>query len=182
MDRQIEHVFYSNKGQMIRVRPMTPQDVKNLVDLFDHMGPDSRFLRFNQVLIDPDPERVWAEAERMAQMDPNRDGAWLAFADLPGQSDAPVAGVRYVRFDDETAEAALAVRDDRQNQGIGTALLIYLVDQARRAGIQRLVASVQHANRSLLHILRKTELNVTFEPEGSSTLIVADLVDPEVIA
>jgi acetyltransferase len=182
MKTAVVHTFYSKENQLVKVRPMQPEDAHHLVDLFEHMGPDSRYLRFNLALTNPDPEMVWEEAKRMAQVDPERDGAWLAFIDLPDQSDAPVAGARYIRLDQETAEAALVVRDDMQNKGIGSELLVYLVGRAREAGIRRMVATVQRANRSLLHILQNSPLTVTFESEGSYTTIVAELVEPAAVS
>ena len=118
----------------------------------------------------------------MAIVDTDKDGAWLAFTDLPGQKNAPIGGVRYVRQDQETAEAALVVRDDMQGKGIGKGLLAFLADRAREAGIKRLVATIQRANRALLHILNNSPLQVTFKSEGSYTTIVAELVEPAAIS
>jgi acetyltransferase len=182
MDDITEHVFYSNEDHLIVLRPLQPTDAHLLVDLFEHMGPDSRYLRFNLALIDPDPKTIWEEARRMAIVDPDKDGAWLAFTDLPGQKNAPIGGVRYVRQDQETAEAALVVRDDMQGKGIGKGLLAFLADRAREAGIKRLVATIQRANRALLHILNNSPLQVTFKSEGSYTTIVAELVEPAAIS
>jgi GNAT superfamily N-acetyltransferase len=182
MKTDIEHTFVTKENHLVSVRAMQPEDAHHLVDLFEHMGPDSRYLRFNLALTSPDSEMVWEEAKRMARVDLERDGAWLAFTDLPNQSDAPVASARYVRLDQETAEAALAVRDDMQNMGIGSELLVYLVERAREAGIRRMVATVQRANRSLLHILQNSPLTVNFESEGSYTTIIAELFDPATVS
>ena len=181
MPDEIEHMFLSKDNQLIRVRALRPEDAELLVDLFENMGANSRYLRFNLALTDPDPSLVLEEARRMARVKPGRDGAWLAFADLLDRPNAPIGGARYVRLDETTAEAALAVRDDMQNKGIGTGLLTYLTSQAKEAGITRLVATVQRTNRSLLHILHKSPLKVTFEPEGSSTTIVVHLVEPAAV-
>lgn len=182
MNGDPEHMFFSNEDHLIVVRPLQQTDVHHLVDLFEHMGPDSRYLRFNLSLVDPDPELIWEEARRMAIVDPDKDGAWLAFTDLPDQKNAPIGGVRYVRQDQETAEAALVVRDDMQNKGVGSGLLSFLANRAREAGIRRLVATIQRANRALLHILSNSPLQVTFESEGSYTTIVAELVEPAAIS
>jgi acetyltransferase len=175
----MNHVFVyswrSPQGRLFRVRPLTSADAGCLVDLFEHMGPESRFLRFNLALPDPDPELVWSEAERMAQVDPQRDGAWLVFTDMPGQPGVPVAGARFIRIDDETAEASMAVRDDFQGMGIGTEMLAFLVRQARAAGIRRLVASAQRSNRALWRLVHKSGLPIVMDSQGSLTSLTLDL-------
>jgi acetyltransferase len=182
MNEIVDHMFYSKDGHPITMRPLQPEDAPLLIDLFEHMGADSRYLRFNLSLIDPDPDLIQEEAARMAVVDPEKDGAWLAFADLPGQANAPIGGVRYMRLDPVTAEAALVVRDDMQNKGVGTALLAFLVKRAREAGIHRLVGTIQQANRALLHILKNAPMRVTFETEGSYTTIVVDLLEPTAVS
>lgn len=175
LDRPTVHTFFSSDGTLLKVRPLLPEDAHYLVDLFEHMGPDSRFLRFNVVLPNPADELVWSEARRLARVDPVRDGAWLVFVDWPEQPDTAVAGARYIRVEEDVAEASLAVRDDMQNKGIGTELLRFLVEQARTAGIRKLVATIQRANRPLLHLLKKSDLDFAFESEGSYTVVSADL-------
>jgi GNAT superfamily N-acetyltransferase len=178
---QILETFRASDGTELRIRALEKNDAGYLVDLFEHMGAESRFLRFNLSLPNPDPELVWEEARRLADVDPGRDGAWLVLADLPGQPDAPVAGVRYIRIDETSAEASLAVRDDMQNKGIGRELLRFLIVQARSAGIERLVGTVQRSNLPLWRLLKKFPLTLTLDSEGSYTTITADLSRPEVI-
>jgi acetyltransferase len=176
MDSDYIHTFNADDGLLLRIRPLRPDDAHHLVDLFEHMGPESRFLRFNLALPNPDPELVWSEARRMARVDPEKDGAWLVFADLPDQRDAPVAGVRYVHLDDESAEASLAVRDDLQRKGIGGELLRFLITQARANGVHRLVATIQRGNRPLWRLLQSSGLEFEMESEGSYSNIAVDLV------
>ncbi len=181
MTDQDLHTIRTKDGRLLEVRPLRPEDAPLLVDLFDHMSPESRLLRFNLALTTPDPDLVWSQARRLAQVDPLRDGAWLVFADLPGEPDAPVAGARYVRLSVDTAEASLAVRDDMQNKGIGNQLLRFLVDQALAAGISKLVATIQRGNRPLWHLLKKSGFPIAFEPEGGYTTITVTIAEPEEI-
>jgi acetyltransferase len=173
-----DNSFLSKKGHRIEIRPLMPDDAHHLVDLFEHMGPESRYLRFNMSLNDPDPDLVWSEARRLAQIDPSQDGAWLAFTEIDGKRDVPVGGIRYMRIDEETAEASLVVRDDMQNQGIGTGLLRYLIVEARKDGIRKLVATVQRGNISLWHLLQRFSQRIVRESEGSYTTITGYLDDP----
>jgi RimJ/RimL family protein N-acetyltransferase len=169
------HQFTTRDGQRVWLRPVEKDDARHLVDLFQHMGPESRYLRFNLALDNPDPELVWAEAERLSQIDPETDGAWLAFTDLPDQPDAAVGGARYMGIGHAAAEASLAVRDDMQNKGIGTELLLFLVESARAAGILKLVAIVQRGNRPLWHLLQRSPWLVEYESEGSYSTITVHL-------
>jgi RimJ/RimL family protein N-acetyltransferase len=177
-ESEIVHTFQTADGNSVRLCPLRPDDAKHLVDLFKHMGPESRFLRFNLSLTNPDPRLIWSEAQRMAQVAPG-DGAWLAFADLPEQANAPVGGVRFIRTADDTAEASLVVRDDMQRKGIGTEMLRFLLCQARAAGIRKLTATAQRGNLPLWRILQKAPLAISRQSQGAHTVIEADLTTEE---
>ena len=68
-----------------------------------------------------------------------------------------------------------------QNKGIGGELLRFLLQQARSAGIKRLIGTVQRSNLPLWRLLKKFPLPLTLESEGSYTTITAELNQPEVI-
>lgn len=175
---EIRYRFRDREGLEIRVRPETPADADHLVDLFGHLSPASRYLRFSKAMDDPDPERVAEEAERLARLGPPRDMAWLAFADLPGEPDEPIAGARYDRLTDDTAEVAITVRDDMQRRGIGSELLKFIVEQARRDGIRRLVAIYRVENRGIWALLKHAPYPVTREIHGGEVEVSVDLTEP----
>ena len=84
-----------------------------------------------------------------------------------------------MRLEDKVAEASIAVRDDLQNQGVGTELLRFLANRARAAGIEQLVATVQRGNRGLWLLLAKADLPISYESEGGYTTMTADLTPTE---
>lgn len=170
------HVFYARDGLEVRVRPELPSDAANLIDLFGHLSPNSRYLRFSKSMVSPDPQRVQQEAEHLVELQPPKDVAWLAFADLPGQPDTPIAGVRYTRLDGDTAELAIVVRDDFHRRGIGTELLKFLTEQARRDGIRELVATFRTENRAVWELLKHSPYPVKREIHGPEVDAVIDLM------
>jgi acetyltransferase len=180
MNEEFVHTFDSGDGLLLKVRPLRPEDARHLVDLFEHMGPESRYLRFNLALSNPDPELVWSEARRLARVDPEKDGAWLVFADLPDQENVPIAGCRFMGLGDGTAEASVVVRDDMQRKGIGRELLRFMVRQARQKGVRRLVATIQRGNRALWRLLQSTGVEFEAESDGSYAHITVDLLQPQV--
>lgn len=177
--RRAVYQFTTKDGLKVKVYRIKPQDAVNLVALFNHLSPQSRYQRFNEMLIDPDPNLVWQTAQRMATVDPKAGAAWLAFADLPGQSNAPVAGARYMRLPDrKTAEVSIAVRDDLQHQGIGSEMLRYLARHAQNNGVNRLAASFDTGNKGVWRLVHNTPYAVATTVSGSTTEVIIDLNQP----
>lgn len=172
---QIVHTFQTKDGIPVRVRPLQPDDAAYLVDIFQNMSQESRYTRFNLSLSDPDPATVWQEAAEMVDFERPESDGWLAFADLPDAPDTAIAGIRYVHTKPGEAEIAITVRDDMQNKGIGTALMEFLFEQAKKAGIRRLVALAQRNNLPLWEMLKKSPVPIKRTSEGSYVYLEAEL-------
>ena len=175
MENDLTYRFRTESNLLVRVRPLRPGDSRHLIDLFHHLSPDSRYRRFNISLADPDPNLVRRRAEAMADIDPAVERGWLAFADLADQQDACVAGVRCIRLDGDVAEVSIAVRDDAQDDGIGTELLRFVGQQAYQGGIRQLVGHVQSDNRPLWRSLRQLGVPLDREFRGAETYVTVDL-------
>jgi len=156
---------------------MRPDDTQNLVDIFEHLSPESRYLRFHEALTHASPQLVQETAAGFATMPAEKGKGWLAFADLPDQPCAPVGGVRYVRITDEpgVAEVALSVRDDLHGQGIGREMLQLLVKQARTEGLCKLTAIIQADNRAVLRLLSAAPIPIERKFEGGEIFMEANL-------
>lgn len=165
------YTFLTKTGRAIRVRPLDADDAPYLVDLFENMSQDSRYRRFMQSLEHVDMERVWSEAEQIARGTAINSYGLLAFCDTTERPDVPVAGARYVRTDAGEAEIAVSVRDDMQGMGIGTHLLRLLVDEARREGIDRLVAMFQNENFAVWSMLKKLDGRLVRRSNGTEAFI-----------
>ncbi len=173
MKELIRNRFQTKKGVVVWIRPLLPTDAPHLVDIFKHMSADSRYSRFHQPLDSVAPERVWREAEAIAQT-PQQEGI-IAFADLPDQPHAPIGAARYVCTGDGVAETAVSVRDDMQGEGIGTYLLSVLAEEARAQGVQQLAATIQNANKAIVHVLNRLPYPYTKTAVGSESELTLDL-------
>jgi acetyltransferase len=173
MEKTVFDSFETKKGIIVWVRPLLPQDAPYLVDLFEHMSADSRYSRFHQSLQNIDPERVWAEAENIAHIEPQV--GFIAFADLPDQPDAPIGVARCVCLGDGRAETAVSVRDDMQNQGIAFHLMLTLAEEAKKQGIEKLVATAQSSNKPILRVLNRMPYPHTGKTSGAETELEMDL-------
>lgn len=77
-------------------------------------------------------------------------------------------GQYFKERDKNVAEVAFAVRDDYQNQGIGTVLFSYLSMLAKKEGLQGFVAEVLTENKSMLHLINKMGFDIQRRIEGDS--------------
>ena len=135
-------------GQHVRLRPLAADDRRRLLDAFERLSEESRYRRF----FAPVHELSEDSLEYLVDIDHHDHEAVIAI----DASSASLVGVaRYVRPapDSDSAEAAVVVADDWQRQGLGRALLEYLVRRAREEGIARFTALVQADNRRAMELL-----------------------------
>ncbi len=164
----VEHLAFTAElkdGTPVRVRPIAPKDKRRLAEGWKGLSSRSRYLRFMQA------RTTLSESDLayLTEIDYNNHFAWGAETlDAP---DPPGVGIaRYVRDPNEptVAEAALAVVDDRQRQGLGRILLQALIDAARENGIERFRAYVSSSNEQVIESL--TAIGATRSDAGDGTV------------
>ncbi len=135
-------------GATIEIRPIAASDRAALADGFGSLSTTSRYRRF------------------LAPVDRLSDG-WLTYLTEVDHHDheALVAGVagtgepvgvaRFIRLADEplVAEAAVAVVDDWQGRGVGSALVTRLAERAAEEGLERLRATSLADNVPAIRLL-----------------------------
>jgi GNAT superfamily N-acetyltransferase len=151
-------------GVLLLVRPLQHGEVKTVMALFRRLGERSRRARFNGAK----PCLKVSELRRLAAIDEHRHALVAYLPDDP----APVGIARLVR-DRDSAEIAVAVADEHQRQGVGTALAEELVADAREAGITELTALVSRDNPDGLSLMRRIARVFEVQPEGSDLAIRA---------
>jgi GNAT superfamily N-acetyltransferase len=135
------------RAQVVRgitVRPLRNGDTAIVQSVFDRLGPQSRLLRFGGA------KNVLACAELAA----------LALVDgdhhvLVAYVDGDPVGISRLVRDGAVADLAVAVVDEWQKRGVGTALVERLAGDARAAGIQELRATMHAENSASLALMRR---------------------------
>jgi GNAT superfamily N-acetyltransferase len=116
------------------------------------MSDRSAYLKFFRSILPTDDF-----VERLAVVDDVRRMTILAF-EGEGEEEKVLGMGRYILDKNEgTAEVYFAVRDDRQNQGIGRELLSHLIAVGRKQGLKGFTAQVMVDNRRMLHLFRSFE-------------------------
>ena len=67
------------------------------------------------------------------------------------------------------------VRDDFQNQGIGSALLSYITQVAKKQGLLGFTADILHDNAAVMRLIEKVGFKVGKKLEGGVYTVRAEL-------
>ncbi len=150
------------------IRQIEPSDASLVRTFYDELSDRSRRLRF----LVPTNEISDEDLEYLTDVDHKRHEAVVAL-----DGDRMVGVARYVRTpgDRESAEVAVVVVDDWQNQGVGTALLDRLTQRARENGIVLYKAMVSADNEIVLGALERAgadRVGATGEGEFEFVILV----------
>jgi len=144
-------------GSTLRLRAPLGSDREPLLDFFERLSDNSRYLRFHGFpalgpkLVEPFLDPDWDERGALIGCFEGRVVALANFARLR---------------DRRAAEVAFTVDDSFQRKGIGTRLLERLVALAAEAGIEQFLATVLPENRNMLDVFRDAGFNAVRELGG----------------
>ncbi|HET7567767.1 MAG TPA: GNAT family N-acetyltransferase [Gaiellaceae bacterium] len=144
-------------GSTLRLRAPCAADAAAMLDFFERLSSESRYLRFHGFpalgpkLVEPFVDPDWEERGSLIGC---LEGRMVALAN-------------YARLRDRrAAEVAFTVDDGYQRRGIGTRLLERLVALAAENGIEEFVATVLPENRNMLDVFRDAGFNAVRELSG----------------
>ncbi|HVD46781.1 MAG TPA: GNAT family N-acetyltransferase [Candidatus Limnocylindria bacterium] len=139
-------------GTKVRVRPIVPEDEPLLHDAVAAMSERTVYFRF----FSPLKRMPDALAHRLAVVDYNDRFALVATTHKSGGKERIVGVARYDRVPNtDVAETAVAVVDEFQRRGLGSALMTILGKVARDHGIKTFTLIVLPENQQMLGLLRK---------------------------
>jgi acetyltransferase len=168
VDEQTSYMI--RDGRRVSTRPITPDDAGRLVDLYYRLSDTTRRLRFHSMRQNVPLEEIEQEAKQLSDLDPANQAALVATVEEEGE-ERIVAVARLARSEENSAEAesAIVVRDDYQNQGLGTHMLELLAEVARSMNIERLTAWIMAENLHIFRIIKKSGLSVQADTRYGET-------------
>lgn len=162
-------------GSAVRLRLVRPSDKGLLLEGFERLSEESRFLRF----FGHKSGLTSRELTYLTELDGQKHFALGATHRRADGAEEGVGIARFVRLEEEpdVAEPALAVVDDWQGRGIGRALLVRLSAAARERGVSRFRCYVLADNPAMLHVIGDLDpAALRGEEEG---LVLVDFEIPE---
>jgi GNAT superfamily N-acetyltransferase len=127
------------------LRPLSSGETDIIERVFTAMSAESRRLRF----LAPVPRLTTRALHRLADVDHNMHGCWVAFV-----HGAPAGLGRYARLpqDPAAADLALEVVDHMQGKGLGKLLLATVLAAGGDAGVRSLIWLADAANAPVRHL------------------------------
>jgi GNAT superfamily N-acetyltransferase len=137
-------------GTPIAMRPLEPDEREGVLGWFERLSPESRFRRF----LSPVPALSSRELAALTDINHVTREAVAAV----DQRDGSILGIAwYAQFGGErrAADVAIAVIDEVQRMGVGTALGSRLVQRARANCFEVLIATTLRDNRGARALTRR---------------------------
>ena len=154
-------------GRTVRLRAIGPADEEELLQAFDRLGAEARYMRFMhsvreanvprlREVLDSFPEKGYAIAATV----PAEDGI-----DIVGSASFMIGA----RGDD--CEFAVTVIDGWAGAGLGRVLMTALIDAARGRGLREMTGFVLAGNEPMLRLAGRLGFAVRRDPDDFSQCI-----------
>lgn len=132
------------------IRPIQLDDKKRLIDLFNHLSPESRYLRFAHAISQLPNDFL----ENVLHLDYKKEMALVAVLQSQDTSEEIIGISRYITLPNQSiCEFSLSVSDSHTTHGVGTHLMLDLINHAKENGLQKMVGYVLANNSKMLHLV-----------------------------
>jgi len=149
-------------GGLYTVRAIRPDDADMLQAFVRGMSEESRYFRFASAM----PELPARMLARYTLIDYDREMALVAVIQ-PAEGPERLIGVsRFITNPDQTScEFSLAVADDFKGQGLGSRLMLSIIELARSKGLAEIDGLILANNRNMLRLMASLGFTVAPFPE-----------------
>jgi len=140
-----------------KIRPIAQNDREKLIDLFNHLSPENRYLRFAHSLSKLPDDYL----DDVLDLDYQKEMAFIAYTQAQSSQEAIIGIARYIgQADLGTCEFSLTVSDDYSAHGVGTNLLHHLIDYAKIHGFTEIFGYVLTNNAKMLALVKELGFSV----------------------
>jgi acetyltransferase len=176
-----EQVWPLPGGGEYTVRPVHPDDASMLQEFVRSLSPESRYFRFVSSM----QELPATMLARFTLIDYDREMALVAVcreqrggADGETTEVARIIGVsRYITNPDRTScEFSLVVADDFSGKGLGSRLMLSIMDIAREKGLTEIEGLVLAKNPSMLKLMKGLGFAIKPFPDDADFKLVTQLL------
>jgi acyl-CoA hydrolase len=172
---ELERYDTLRDGTEIFFRPVRPTDEAALSEMLYSLSSKSVQTRYMTHTI-AFPHK---DVQQLTNIDYLQDLAIVGT--VPGASGEEIVAIAQYFLEPKTkaAEVAFIVQDEWQQKGMGTFLLDYLTQIAKKRGVKRFYAKVLPGNKAMLAIFHNSGYKVNTEFDGEVYSVTYDLAEKE---
>jgi RimJ/RimL family protein N-acetyltransferase len=168
----------TKSGTAVSIRNIVASDDQLLFDLYKQLSPETRRLRFLSARPNLPDEEIWKLVTRLSHIDAWTEAALVAtMQDEDRERAVGVARLARDQSAEHAAEFAIVIRDDYQQEGLGTLLFDLLLQVAMVRGLTSLRGYSLAENQGLLRLVQKVGLPFTRHTSYGETMFAISLLD-----
>jgi acetyltransferase len=154
-------------GRAVHIRAMRPSDEAELLQAFERLSPDARYMRFMRTVREVNLERL-----RKALASFPESGVGI-LATVPAADGIDIVGtaIFVIGSDPSTCEFAITIAADYGGAGLGRTLMTALVDAAKRRGLEEMEGFVLAANKPMLRLAARVGFSTSRDPDDHAIRI-----------
>jgi acetyltransferase len=146
-------------GTRVVMRPIRPEDRQIEKEFVQRLSDESKYFRFMSAL----RELTDTMLNRFTQIDYDQEMALIAVV-CENAQETEIGVARYVvNADGTSCEFAIAVADAWQHRGVGSMLILGLVEAARARGLQVMEGIVMAGNHKMLGLMNAHGFSIRSE-------------------
>jgi RimJ/RimL family protein N-acetyltransferase len=154
-------------GRVAHLRTMSAQDEAELLQAFDRMSDDARYMRFMRVVREPNLERL----RKVLGSFPENGIGLVATVPAADGLDIVGSAIAVIESEAGTCEFAINVDSKFGGSGLATELMKQLIDTARKRGLQMMEGFVLTENQSMLRLARRLGFSIVTDPDDRAVRI-----------
>ena len=133
------------------IRPIEKDDKNNLIALFNHLSPESRYLRFAHAISKLPDEFL----EDVLELDYEKEMALVAVTENIESNQEIIGIARYVSdAAGNSCEFSISVSDQYAAHGVGMNLMKQLINHARKFHLHKMIGYILTSNTKMLLMTR----------------------------
>ena len=154
-------------GRALHIRAMQMTDETELLQAFERLSPDARYMRFMRAVHEPNLERL----RKAIASFPESGLAIVATVPAADGFDIVGSSIFVIGSDPATCEFAMTIAADYSGARLGRTLLTTLIDAARRRGLREMEGFVLTENIAMLRLAARVGFSVSPDPEDPTMRI-----------
>jgi acetyltransferase len=157
-----EFDFTLRDGRSVHLRATQPSDEAELLQTFDCMSPDERYMRFMRPMREPDVDHL----RKVLASFP--ESGFGVVATIPAADGIDIVGscVAIIDADSSSCEFGITVIANYSRTGLGRVLMTALIDTAKKRGLQEMEGLVLATNQPMRRLAASLGFTDTMDPEA----------------